>query len=525
MKAKLFILFFTTIVILSGKVKGQINPEWVSTFADSSISLFYTAGIVKDNSDNVYIASGQGQQGSFLVKYNSSGVEQWTRNIKLGIFDLPRGIVMDSFGNVYVGGIRENNTGTYDYTVMKFSPTGDSLWARIYNGLNNFAMDEVEAMTIDDSNFVYVTGYSHGATLSGDIVTIKYNMNGDSIWIARFNSGGFDRGLDLCVDNSGNVFVTGFSQFGASAMTVLLKYNASGVFQWSKNPQIPIDQSDKILTADNSGNFYLGGYKFFASNDFYLVKYNTNGDTLWSRSHDFSGNDKITAVTLDNQQNVIATGETYLAGTHTGTVKYTPDGTFLWSKYLQMEGSNTSAIPGDVKCDANGNVYVGGAGGSFYVVKYSPDGIGMGLGLFSNGISGNNEVSGIVPGTNDVYIGGRMRLQPTGSAYTSIAMKFNDIPTSILSNAQVPNGFKLDQNYPNPFNPSTNISFELPAKQIITLSVYNSLGHEVVQLINGELTEGKHVYRFDGAGLSSGVYFYRLKTSSFSETRRMILIK
>ncbi len=89
----------------------------------------------------------------------------------------------------------------------------------------------------------------------------------------------------------------------------------------------------------------------------------------------------------------------------------------------------------------------------------------------------------------------------------------------------VPQTFALRQNYPNPFNPSTNISFYLPKAEHVSLTVYDALGREVVELVNGQLPAGEHNYEFNAAGLSSGIYIYRLSTGNFVESRKMMLLK
>lgn len=85
--------------------------------------------------------------------------------------------------------------------------------------------------------------------------------------------------------------------------------------------------------------------------------------------------------------------------------------------------------------------------------------------------------------------------------------------------------FSLSQNYPNPFNPSTTIKYSIPTKQFVSLKVFNILGKEVAQLVNSEQAEGFYNVTFDGSGLSSGVYFYKLQTGSFTASHKMLLIK
>ncbi len=89
----------------------------------------------------------------------------------------------------------------------------------------------------------------------------------------------------------------------------------------------------------------------------------------------------------------------------------------------------------------------------------------------------------------------------------------------------IPIGYSLFQNYPNPFNPSTQILYVLPEATPVTLEIYNTLGQKVMNLVNGQKSIGHHTATFNASTLSSGIYLYRLTTPSFTETRKMLLIK
>ncbi|MBK6877998.1 MAG: T9SS type A sorting domain-containing protein [Ignavibacteria bacterium] len=90
----------------------------------------------------------------------------------------------------------------------------------------------------------------------------------------------------------------------------------------------------------------------------------------------------------------------------------------------------------------------------------------------------------------------------------------------------LPTEFALHQNYPNPFNPATKISFDLPQDSKVSLVVYDLLGEEVSRLVNNEFkVAGTYTFDFNAASHSSGVYFYRLETEGFTNTKRMMLIK
>jgi hypothetical protein len=89
----------------------------------------------------------------------------------------------------------------------------------------------------------------------------------------------------------------------------------------------------------------------------------------------------------------------------------------------------------------------------------------------------------------------------------------------------IPSTFALHQNYPNPFNPSTTISYDLPVRSRVKLSIYNLLGQEVATLVNGEQEPGRYNVKFDASGLPSGIYFYRLEAGKFVDVKKMILVK
>ncbi len=91
--------------------------------------------------------------------------------------------------------------------------------------------------------------------------------------------------------------------------------------------------------------------------------------------------------------------------------------------------------------------------------------------------------------------------------------------------SKIPNRYELVQNYPNPFNPTTKIKFELPNATFVKLTVYDVTGREVETLVNDRLAAGVYEASFDGSRFASGVYFYRMVTDGYSETRKMMLVR
>jgi hypothetical protein len=115
-----------------------------------------------------------------------------------------------------------------------------------------------------------------------------------------------------------------------------------------------------------------------------------------------------------------------------------------------------------------------------------------------------------------------MEMDLNGSTYYS-----ETASTTLLAVESDPvvRAYALEQNFPNPFNPTTTIQYALPATASVNLTVFNVLGQEAATLVNETKPAGTYTVRFDGSGLSSGLYFYRLQAGTFVEMKKLILLR
>ncbi len=131
----------------------------------------------------------------------------------------------------------------------------------------------------------------------------------------------------------------------------------------------------------------------------------------------------------------------------------------------------------------------------------------------------NNTVNDMVfTDSNTGYLlgAGAMILKTTnGGSITSIEPVNNIIPQK----------FSLSQNYPNPFNPVTKIKFSIQVTENVSLTIYDVLGRKITTLVNSELQPGNYEVNFDAGKYSSGIYFFTLSAGSFSETKKMLMVK
>lgn len=101
----------------------------------------------------------------------------------------------------------------------------------------------------------------------------------------------------------------------------------------------------------------------------------------------------------------------------------------------------------------------------------------------------------------------------------------SDFDTSVMENDFLPADFGLQQNYPNPFNPRTMIEFHLSRSGRVKLTVYNANGQLMATLLDRNLAKGSHTVAFEAGNLASGVYFYKIETSNFVQTKKMLLMR
>ena len=127
----------------------------------------------------------------------------------------------------------------------------------------------------------------------------------------------------------------------------------------------------------------------------------------------------------------------------------------------------------------------------------------------------------------DVSLTTLMPISTMQLVYAKIDGKeYGSIPVSVnIRGKRVPETFALSQNYPNPFNPATTISFDLPSRSLVSLTIFNLLGKEVLSVVSGELEAGSYTRQWNAKDVPSGLYFYRLQAGNFIQTKKLILLK
>ncbi len=366
--------------------------QWFARYSGPGGSTDAACALAVDAVGSVFVtgySTGLGSSFDYATaKYNSEGTLQWVAryNGPANSVDQAVSMALDSYGNVYVTGCSHNGSN-HDYATIKYNTAGDTVWVRRYNGLGT-GQDYANALVVDGSGNVYVTGTSLRNTTDYDHVTVKYSPTGDQLWVSRFYCSGSSENEPhgLAVDASGNVYVTGGSYNGANFDYYTAKYNSNGTQQWLVSYNGPGNAQDRgrDLAVDALGNVYVTGFSYIGSyNDYATVKYNSDGVQQWVARYNGAGlqGDDARDLELDAAGNVYVTGASRgFTGSYwdCATVKYNPAGLEQWAVRYDGLGGYNGDYANALALDASGNVYVAGASAAsdddYLTIKYVQSG-------------------------------------------------------------------------------------------------------------------------------------------------------
>ncbi|MCG3118672.1 MAG: hypothetical protein ALAOOOJD_00921 [bacterium] len=401
-------------------------PNAPPSLAHVLMDKFISTGFNKENSVNAGRFFQKKEETANSRHFFSGGVQAaWVKQYGSQLLpndEVATDIVTDRAGNAYVTGFQTHQPFGKDYFTVKYNTAGDKQWEARYNGENEG--DEVAAaIVVDALGNVYITGGSEGNGAAADYVTIKYNSAGAELWVARYDwkRGGaesYDIATALTVDDGGNVYVTGWSENSLAT----IKYNATGIAQWSARHQGSNNNAANAIVVDQRGNVFVTGQ---CDGKFVAIKYNAAGREEWHSG--FTGANTshglATAVALDDSDNV------YVTGMYEGlgypeflTVKYNSAGTREWEAFYQGSEQYNWNIATALAVDDSGNVYVTGESGFYYeenelmredidfaTIKYSHTGAVQWIARYGPAYDGSYATAVQVDRAGNVFVTGQDR--------------------------------------------------------------------------------------------------------------------
>lgn len=386
-------------------------------------------------------------------------------------WEIQKSGVTDNFRSV---DLTEGNVGYCVGSVPLKTTNGGTDWQILYYDYSGFAqMEDISfidlrnGIMVGTHNFIFKTS-DGGNTWE----RIKFN---DELWINALGVAYLDSLHTVVVGEDGKI-----------------RYTSDGGESWIKIESGTYEHLNEVFFLNNT----LG---FIAGNNGTILRSNNKGVT-WESLESNTPNSLNSIYFISD--------EIGLAAGNLGTILRTSDGGESWQ--LQSSGSQND-LQGVYFRDEKNGLIVGELG----VILRTSDG---GVSWVKENSGVNNSLYGVaLKDSVELVVGDE------GIILRNIVVYEPDEPSD--TNETIPLFYNLSQNYPNPFNSSTTIEYSLPEQSHVIIKVYDLLGREITTLLNEAKPAGNYSVNFDGSGLTSGVYFYRLSTGEFNETKKLLLLR
>ncbi len=473
------------VVLLPNNAPAQ-PPDtlWTKTYGCSYYDCGYS---VVQTTEGYIIAGWTGFPSSsdvYLIKTDVNGDTLWTRTYGGNGADVGSSVVQTSDDGYIIAGYTESyGVGDEDVYLIRIDVNGDTLWTKTYGG-SNLDIGYSVVQTRDGGYIIAGSTKSFGAGV-GDVYLIKTDAKGDTLWTKTCGGSSEDRGFSVVQTNDGGYIIVGETHsYGAGSSDVyLIKTDVNGDTLWTRTyGGNGADVGSSVVQTSDDGYIIAGYTESYGvgDEDVYLIRIDVNGDTLWTKTYGGSNLDIGYSVVQTRDGGYIIAGSTKSFGAGVGDVyliKTDAKGDTLWTKTC-----------GGSKWDYG------------YSVRQTSDGGYVIAGLtFSYGIG--------IPNWSNVYL---IRLGPE----TGIEENSNLTVRS-------PN-LHFGQ---NPFSTTTTISYQIPARSEISLSVYDITGREIKRLVDGVQERGDYHLQLDMTCYAQGVYFINLTAGKVRSVKKVIVLR
>jgi len=441
------IITLTIASIMSAFGQGQTFLSEVWTGEGGEMAVFYHNATTTDGLRNVYVAGStlntSNNNDIIVQKFDRDGdlIWQQTHNGAANMDDMAAAIFVDSNYNVYVTGTSTENTGdSFDLIVLKYNSSGVLQWTYHYNnGASPLPYDAGTAITGDNNGNIYVTGGSFGSNTMSDYVTIRLDAsNANQIWLERYDYTQLNDAAANIKLSGSTVVVSGGSQISASPdrwELATLTYNVSNgaLLNTRRSSGNATEGVDEVydLTVDGSGNIYIVGAVVNQSTgyDVSIYKLDNQLNIIWEEHYDGYGfDDKGHGIKVDSQGNVYVVG--YVSNTDEGKnysiLKYNSSGTLQWSReYNGLANQDDEAVQLVLR---NDRPFVTGTSrngeySQIVTMGYSADGEIFSMKSFESqyGLNDIPSAIGIDLDDNLIVVG---QMEVLGGNYKNIAFKY-----------------------------------------------------------------------------------------------------
>jgi predicted lipoprotein with Yx(FWY)xxD motif len=551
---------FGALLVLALLVPVTVLSQWQGNPVTQAATEQVSPKITTDGNGGTIVtwqSFTNGKYEIFAQRMNSSGVAMWkTNGITICAQDSNYSpmIVSDDSGGAIIAWQSYRGSVTADIYAQRVNSQGEVLWSADGVPVSTvvFEQDTI-AMISDGFGGVILTWQDYRSNNGyADIYAQRINSDGAMLWTANgvniCNQAAEQRGPKLISDGSGGAFITWYDNRAGDYDIYTQRVGSAGAVQWTTNGvatcTMASDQLKPDICTDGAGGFIITWYDFRSTTDYniYAQRQGPSGAIVWVVDGVVMNNNVAYAqvdpmIVSDGMGGAIISWTDYRTGitadiyaqrvNTTGTVQWTATGVIICTSandqaktQIVSDGNNGAFITWqDDRNIGNSDIYAQRIASNAainwpatgYLICAAADNQSVPM-LVSNG-----DLGAIVV-WQDFRNGFNSDIYETGFNISGLVSGSNE-------GSVTPDKFTLSQNYPNPFNPSTRINYTIPAAGSVKITIYDAIGRNIDVLVNQNQLPGTYNVVWNAANLPSGVYIYKIEAGSFTDTKKMILIK
>lgn len=514
------------------------------------------------------------------TKLNAQGDVQWSRSFNPATAGGdPKALGLDAVGNVYVSGearYSRVDSNAYDFATIKYDSAGTELWVRRLD--HEHLRDGAVELVVDPRGYVYVTGSIRDSTSGNDYGTVKYDVDGNFVWLSVYDAANQDDSAsDLCLDGEGNLYVTGVSAAPGAGGYATVKYSSLGTEVWVARFEGPVTVSPRLALGDDGSVTVAGGVVQGVASDYLCIRYGPDGVEKWTVTYGgpAGGADYGSALAVTNDGSLCVTGQSWGgAGTQDDcvTIKYLPAcpsgsalaecrpavrSDLLFGRRYSQDADGIPLPLGDPFFYDSTKVTVTRAEGDTFWLSGSGDSLGPWIcddAVFVNGFGTHHGPYNILDPSYPLCqpIEGILGALPAYDITEMIPMntscltfRLADTQREILGNTEiylvkrevqtgVPTGGQeslaasMVQVFPMPSSRGATVRIPAALGGPVALRVFDPTGREIRLLVGPPGTTGGTEVTWDGRNdrgmqVEPGVYFYHLSVGTQELTGKLLL--
>jgi hypothetical protein len=541
------------------KMDNLGNVLWNHQYGGNERNLAWDG---QQTTDGGYVLAGQigdyPAADAWLVKANGVGTQLWSQSYTYSSHDHAESVCQTADGGYILTG--NHDGGLYNIWTVKTDPNGDMIWNHEYpESGNNTGFDVLQ--TGDGGYLMLCTIHVESWNYNPRIRLIKTDAAGVTQWSHDYGGSNWANGRSVQLTTDGGYIFTGWTGSPGGIDDVwLVKIDASGQVQWDRTFGGSNNDEGYNVQLTQDGGYVIAGYTVppgSTHSDMWIIKTDSSGDMEWDLTYGGSNDEEGRCVDQTSDGGFIVGGYTnsFGAGGYDAyLVRLAPEQpppdmslTLVPFVYpLQIPASGGSF---DFYCFVTNNE-TDTIMADLWTKVILPNGSSLGplMGpaqvLLNPGTTGwyrSQNVPGHAPAGSYTYMG-NLGVYPN-SIWASDSFQFvkaaggdrsgigdwsnwgETFDSPLPAAASHPTYPYLHEPVPNPFNPTTAVRFQLSVDNHVDLKVFNISGRTVATLVDGWREAGMHEVTFDGSGLPSGIYIYRLETGDFTASGKMVLMK